>query len=213
MAAGTRARATVAATGENAGVHHGMELSIDEIVAVLAGGAARPLSPGQPVTQLEHALQTAAILRRDDPADVELAVAGLVHDLGQMLPGTRDETHAGDGAAAVRAVLGERVAGIVSLHVDAKRYLVATDLNYKARLAGDSVMSLGRQGGALTSAAAAAFLARPWANDAVTLRRADDRAKVEGLGVDGLDDWVPLLRHVSEEVGGGLHPPRDHRSD
>ncbi|HEY1445054.1 MAG TPA: inositol oxygenase family protein [Acidimicrobiales bacterium] len=189
-------------------------LSVEEIVALLAGGDARPLGPGQPVTQLEHALQTAAILRRDQPDDAELAVAGLVHDLGQLLPGARDETHAGDGAAAVRGLLGERVAGIVALHVEAKRYLVATDGNYKARLAGDSIVSLGRQGGVMTSKEAVAFVERPWAGDAVTLRRADDSGKVvRGLGVHALDRWVSVLREVSEKSGGAHRPPRDERGN
>ncbi len=189
------------------------ELSVDEIVAVLAAGEGRSLGPGQPVTQLEHALQTAAILRRDKPDDRELAVAGLVHDVGQLLPRGRDETHAAVGAAAVRAALGERVAGIVALHVEAKRYLVATDEDYKGKLAGDSVVSLGRQGGVLTSGEVAAFLGRPWSSDAVTLRRADDRGKVEGVGVDGLDRWVPLLREVSEQGGGARRPPHNDRGD
>ena len=109
--------------------------------------------------------------------------------------------------------LGERVAGIVALHVEAKRYLVATDCNYKARLAGDSVVSLGRQGGVLTSGEAAAFLARPWAGDAITLRRADDWAKVDGIELGGLDEWVSLLRQVSEKSGGAHRPPRDERDD
>jgi predicted HD phosphohydrolase len=188
------------------------ELNVDDIVAVLVTGAARPLGPGVPVTQLEHALQTATRLRRDEPDDPELVVAGLVHDLGQLLTGARDETHAADGAAAVRAALGERVAGIVSLHVAAKRYLVATDSNYKARLTGDSVISLGRQGGAFDAGETAAFLRRPWAADAVTLRRADDGGKADGLVVDGLEGWVPLLRQVSEQHGGA-GPPRSERAD
>jgi predicted HD phosphohydrolase len=189
-------------------------MSVDGIVAVLASGAARPLSPDQPVTQLEHALQTAASLRRDRPADIELAVAGLVHDIGQLLPEGKDETHAVAGAAAVRVALGERVAGIVALHVEAKRYLVAADHNYKERLASDSVVSLGRQGGVLEPAEAAAFLDRPWASDAVTQRRADDGGKVvRGLGVAALDQWVVLLRRVSEKSGGANRPPRDDRGN
>jgi predicted HD phosphohydrolase len=175
-------------------VSAGAELGVDEIVAVLESGGDCPLGPGVAVTQLDHALQTAAVLRHDHPDDVELAVAGLVHDLGQLLPGARDETHATDGAAAVRDALGERVAGIVALHVEAKRYLVATEANYKVRLTDDSVVSLGRQGGILDPGQASAFLALPWAADAVTLRRADDGAKILGLEVAGLDEWVPLLR-------------------
>ena len=184
-------------------MRRGMDLSVDEIVAVLAEGASQRLGPGQPVTQLEHALQTAAILRRDVPDDAELAIAGLVHDLGQLIPGASDETHALDGAAAVRLAFGERVAGIVALHVEAKRYLVASDGNYKERLAGDSVASLGRQGGALSRGEAAAFLERPWAAEAVRLRRADDDAKVAGMGVGSLADWVSVLREETNR--GGVH--------
>lgn len=188
-------------------------MSVDEIVAVLGGGEATPLGPGQSVTQLDHALQTAAQLRRDRPDDEELAVAGLVHDLGQLLPGARDETHALDGSAAVRHALGERVAGIVALHVEAKRYLVATDGNYKERLADDSVASLDHQGGALTSREVAEFVAKLWAQDAVTLRRADDNGKAGGMGVEGLAQWVPILRQVSSVAEGARRRPRTERGD
>jgi predicted HD phosphohydrolase len=176
-------------------------LSVDEIVAVLASGADRSLSPTVAVSQLDHALQTGALLARDRHDDPELAAAGLVHDIGHLLPGGTDEAHATDAAHAVRRALGQRVAGIVGLHVAAKRYLVATEGGYGGVLTSDSVRSLGRQGGAMTEEEAAAFLARPWAEDAVTLRRADDSGKVEGLQVGDLDSWVALLRAVSERVG------------
>jgi predicted HD phosphohydrolase len=172
-------------------------LSVDEIVAVLASGADRSLSPHAGVSQLDHALQTAARLAHEHPGDLELAAAGLVHDLGHLLPGGSDERHATDGAAAVRLVLGERVARIVALHVEAKRYLVASEGGYGGRLSGDSVRSLGRQGGALSSGEGDAFLRLESAGDALVLRRADDMAKVEGLVVDALDRWVPLLRQMA----------------
>ena len=78
------------------------------------------------------------------------------------------------------------MAAIVSLHVEAKRYLVATEGAYGRVLTTDSVVSLGRQGGALAEEEAASFRARPWAADALLLRRADDSGKVEGLEVAGL---------------------------
>ncbi len=177
------------------------DLDVDGMVEVLSTGADHPLSPGVPVSQLDHALQTAALLAHLHPGDDELAAAGLVHDIGHLLPGGTDETHATDAAAAVRRALGERVAGTVGLHVAAKRYLVATEGGYGGVLTTDSVVSLGRQGGAMTGDEAAAFLARPWAHDAVTLRRADDSGKVEGLVVGDLAGWIPLLRDVSRRAG------------
>ena len=103
------------------------DLDVDGIIEVLATGVDSPLSPGLPVTQLDHALQTAALLAHLHPGDDELAAAGLVHDIGHLLPGGTDETHATDAARAVRRALGERVAATVGLHVAAKRYLVATE--------------------------------------------------------------------------------------
>ena len=86
---------------------------------------------------------------------------------------------------------------MVGLHVAAKRYLVATDGGYGGILTADSVVSLGHQGGAMDQQEAAAFLSQPLAAGAVTLRRADDNAKVEGLVVRDLGHWVALLRGLS----------------
>ena len=69
-------------------------LRVDEIVAVLASGADRLLNSDGTVSHLDHALQTAALLARDYPGDPELIAAGLVHDLGHLLPGGSDEGHA-----------------------------------------------------------------------------------------------------------------------
>jgi len=176
-------------------------LSVDEILGVLGAGAERPLGPGAVVSLLDHARQTAALLAHLHRGDGELAAAGLVHDIGHLLPGGTDETHASVAEQAVRGALGERVAAIVALHVEAKRYLVAAEVGYAGVLGTDSVVSLGRQGGALSEAEAAAFRARPWAADALALRRADDAGKVEGLEVAELAHWVPLLRELSGEAG------------
>jgi predicted HD phosphohydrolase len=178
-----------------------MDLDVGAIVEVLASGADHAIGPGVPVSQLDHALQTAALLADHHRGDDELAVAGLVHDIGHLLPGGSDEAHARDGAGMVRRSLGERVAATVGLHVEAKRYLVATEEAYGGVLTTDSAVSLGRQGGAMTGAEAAAFLARPSAADAVALRRADDSGKVEGLVVGNLASWVPLLQEVSRRAG------------
>ncbi|OLZ74192.1 hypothetical protein AV521_00395 [Streptomyces sp. IMTB 2501] len=79
-----------------------MELrSVEELMDLLYAG------------RYQHALRTAALLRRRRPADKELQVAGLVHGIGPVLsPG--DEPGRVLGAAeAVRALLGERVFHLV----------------------------------------------------------------------------------------------------
>jgi predicted HD phosphohydrolase len=177
------------------------DLDVDGMIEVLATGADHLLSPAVPVSQLDHALQTAALLAHLHPGDDELAAAGLVHDIGHLLPGGTDEAHADDAAGAVRRALGERVAGMVGLHIEAKRYLVVHDPRYGGVLTKDSVVSLQRQGGAMTDEEASAFLALPWASDAVTLRRADDSGKVEGLAVLDLKSWAPLLQDLTRRAG------------
>ena len=147
-----------------------------------------------PFTHLDHALRTAAVLRQEFPDDIELAVAGLVHDIGHLLPGVGDAEHAEVGAESVRVALGERVAGPVGLHVEAKRYLVARQEAYAQELASDSVASLALQGGPMSAEEQQYFERLPHARRALDLRRADERGKVDGLEVAGLGEWMELVR-------------------
>jgi len=195
-------------------------LTIDDIEQLLASGADRqveigdlvgggPTDPGpgavssdeMPFTHLDHALQTAAVLRQRVPGDPELAVAGLVHDIGHLLAGVGDAEHAEAGAAAVRAALGKRVAELVGLHVAAKRYLVARQGTYEGELSADSVASLALQGGAMTPDEQARFEQLPQAQDALVLRRADESGKVDGLVVPGLDEWMKVVRALRPSSG------------
>jgi predicted HD phosphohydrolase len=185
--------------GKNGAVHP-QRLSVDDIAALLGSEAAgRPVEVGASFSHLDHALQTAALLR-DEAADEELVVAGLVHDIGHLLPGIDDAGHAEAGAAGVRDALGERVAGLVGLHVAAKRYLVADEGSYGGGLSEGSVISLSMQGGPMSSDERSAFEASPLFGAAVALRRADDRGKVDGLAVDDLAVWISAVRRVAAAV-------------
>jgi predicted HD phosphohydrolase len=191
-----------------------MGLSVDDIEQLLASGATRHVeveidfmdpearaSEQMGFTHLEHALQTAAILRQEVPDNVELAVAGLVHDIGHLLPGVGDADHAAAGEEAVRTALGQRVAELVGLHVEAKRYRVAAHSTYGKELAADSVASLFQQGGPMTPDEQEAFKRLPLAEDALLLRRADDSGKVGGLTVPGLTEWMVTVRKLHEHLG------------
>jgi predicted HD phosphohydrolase len=143
------------------------------------------------LTELDHGLQCAFELSQAAPADVELQVAGLAHDIAHGLGHIRD--HGEVGGAAVRGLLGERVAELVMLHIPAKRYLVTTDPAYRARLSLDSVQTLALQGGDMTDAEVTAFEGFSHWRDALLLRVADEAAKVPGRSVPGLGHWRQAL--------------------
>jgi predicted HD phosphohydrolase len=172
-------------------------LTVDDIEALLGSAeAGEPVEEGAAYSHLDHALQTAALLRAEG-GDDGLVAAGLLHDIGQLLPGIGDAAHAEAGAAGVRGAMGDRVAGLVGAHVDAKRYLAEVGGEYRGGLSAGSIISLSRQGGPMSSDERAEFEATPLFDDALTLRRADDRGKVDGLVVDGLDLWMGVVRRIA----------------
>ena len=152
---------------------------------------------GEPVTQLEHALQTAHLAEASDASD-ELVTACLLHDLGHLLanqgetPTLRgiDDTHQYIAIPFLRGLFPDAVLESIRLHVDAKRYLCAANPAYHDRLSDDSKRSLELQGGVFDADAAAAFLDRPGAKDAVLLRQWDDLAKQEGLATPPLAHFL-----------------------
>lgn len=168
--------------------------SIQDLEVFLEKAATSPAElPG--LSELDHGLQCAAELAAVAPEDVELQIAGLVHDVchGQCPINVHDEV----GAQAVRGILGERVAALVGLHVAAKRYLISTDAEYTSRLSAVSTTTLALQGGGMSADEVAVFEASPYARDAVLLRKADEAAKVPGRIVPGFDHWRAVLRLIA----------------
>jgi predicted HD phosphohydrolase len=168
---------------------------VDELFAVLESGA--HATDAEDVDLLAHGLQCAALLADTAPGDDALQVAGLVHDVGTVLWPDRPRTHARAGADAVTQLLGDRVAWLVGHHDEAKRYLVTVDPGYTERLSPGSVRTLEVQGGRLDDAERAALEAEPHLADVLTLRRADDAAKVPGRDVPPLAHWRPVVEAVA----------------
>ena len=139
---------------------------------------------GERVTQLDHALQCASLAAAEG-APASLVAAALLHDYGHLIDDRGhmaerdglDGEHEAVGAAALAAWFGPAVTKPIALHVAAKRYLCAAEPGYLEALSGASQLSLDLQGGAFAPAEAAAFIARPFAEDAVRLRRWDDWGK------------------------------------
>ena len=123
-------------------------ISIADIELLFARHGAHQYS-GEPVTQLEHALQTAHFAEQSG-ADDELVTACLLHDLGHLLndqgetPSLRgiDDTHQYYALPFLRGLFTDMVLESIRLHVDAKRYLCHANADYYARLSDDSKPTL-----------------------------------------------------------------------
>ena len=153
--------------------------SVDHLIQLLYAcrGASDTRYGGDPVDLHDHALQTAALLRRSYPSDKELQTAGLVHRIGTILRPGEVAPQARLAADAVRPLLGMRVARLVLLQEPAGRRLAAR--------------------GSMTEAEAADFDRDPHAEDALTVRQAADTGRIAGFGFGVLEDWRPVLELVA----------------
>lgn len=155
---------------------------------------------GEEVSQLEHALQCATLAQESD-APESLIVAALLHDIGHLV-NPRDEgaaaagidaAHEKVGAAYLARWFGPPVTAPVAQHVDAKRYLCQAEEGYFRRLSDESVRSLAVQGGPFTAVEADTFIAGPYAEAAVALRRWDEAAKDPRKQTPSLQAFEPLI--------------------
>jgi predicted HD phosphohydrolase len=169
--------------------------SVDDLVALMARGAAVHDEPE--IDGLFHALQCAANLAASHPDDPDLIVAGLVHDVSDIASPHDHRDHAERGAALIEPLLSPRVARLVGAHVVAKRYLVATDAAYRARLSPRSIDTLHLQGDALDASEIAALASDPDLDAILALRRADEGAKDPAARPPALETWRSLLEQVA----------------
>jgi len=174
--------------------------TVEEIIAACRSMAGLPYD-GEPVDQLEHALQC-AWLARSEGGEEDFVVACLLHDIARApavagIPYDGEREHHGEtGARWLTPRVGARIAWLAEQHVPAKRYLVATDAGYRAALSAVSARTLRAQGGPMSAPEIERFRRHPDWERAVALRRIDDRGKVPGLEVPGLEAYREALRRV-----------------
>jgi phosphonate degradation associated HDIG domain protein len=158
------------------------------------------------INQLEHTLQCANLAERAGETS-ETIVACLLHDLGHLLAAERegavehdtskDDLHQFIALPFLRGLFPDAVLEPIRMHVDAKRYLCLIDSGYWGDLSIASKHSLEQQGGIFDEEQAQAFIAQPFAEEAVRLRRYDDLAKVKGKAVPSLDHYQARLAEVA----------------
>jgi predicted HD phosphohydrolase len=177
-----------------------VQATVTEIIDACLSMTGLPYD-GEPVDQLEHALQCGHIARTDG-ADDEFVVACLLHDVARAaavagMPFDGPRQHHGEvGSQWLTPRVGSNIAWLVEQHVPAKRYLVATDPDYAAKLSEVSARTLQAQGGAMNDEEVAAFRAHPDWKRAVALRLIDDRGKVVGWDVPVIDTYRGELTRV-----------------
>jgi OPA family glycerol-3-phosphate transporter-like MFS transporter len=155
---------------------------------------------GEPVSQVEHALQ-AAWAAEQARAPGPLIAAALLHDVGHLLhhlpedcaEAGIDDRHEELGARWVERHFGPAVSEPIRLHVPAKRYLCAAEPGYLERLSPASLLSLKLQGGPFSPEESEAFRRGPYFEAALALRRWDEEAKVAGLATPPLEHFRPHL--------------------
>ena len=94
-------------------------------------------------------------------------------------------------AAATKPILDP-----IRLHVAAKRYLCFAEPAYLAALSPAWQQSLALQGGPMSAAKSEGFLALAHARQTITLRRADDTAKIPNLKVPTLAGYPELIQNL-----------------
>ena len=174
--------------------------NIDELIQIL-NFKARELYYEESLSQLEHALQSAACAM-EITENEELIVAALLHDIGHLIP-NENTTPQGNidhdelGAAYLHTMnFPHSITHLIANHVEAKRYLVTTQPDYKSNLSTASLITLEHQGGMMSDDEVAKFENDPYFDDIITIRICDEKAKSETPSAYRIEDFRPILFSV-----------------
>lgn len=155
---------------------------------------------GEPVNQVEHALQSAYLAQEAGESDT-LVLACLLHDIGHLLhqlPNDApengiDDLHENLGYQYLKKWFPESITEPIRLHVDAKRYLCTIEPNYVKILSPASVTSLMLQGGIMSIEECLNYESNPFYKEGLKLRKYDDQAKIPNFPTKEITQYVPLL--------------------
>ncbi len=178
---------------------------VETALELLEKAAARRYG-GEPVSQLEHALQCAHQAEQAQVPD-DLMVAALLHDLGHLLHDLGegatqrglDDKHEVRALHLLRRAFGGAVLEPIRLHVDAKRYLCEVDTAYYDTLTPASKASLALQGGPFSADQAQRFILQPQAREAARLRVWDDHAKTPRVATPPLEHYAEVMRRCASQ--------------
>lgn len=149
---------------------------------------------GEPMTQMEHALQSWNLAKKKRDNDIQFAVACFLHDVGHLVPTVQNKRMAVDGkdlGQVEHEKLGKellkemgfpyRIYTMVGFHVLAKRYNCTVNKNYFQKLSPASKETFVQQGGLLNPDDMIYCMRNEFFRDALDLRDIDDQAKTQTL--------------------------------
>jgi phosphonate degradation associated HDIG domain protein len=179
-------------------------MSVVEEILAIYGRRGSEAYFGENVSTTEHCLQ-AAYFAQIAGAPPGLVVAALLHDIGHLVDDvpqdiadwTVDAHHEEIGGHWLALRFRPEVSEPVRLHVPAKRYLLATDAKYFAKLSPASVITLKLQGGPMAVHEVAQFETEAYYKEAVRVRQWDDQGKVAGLKTPSLGDYRALIESLA----------------
>jgi phosphonate degradation associated HDIG domain protein len=161
---------------------------------------------GEPVSQIEHMCQAAALAEAEGYND-EVILAAFFHDIGHLCEHIAD-THSMDGYGVVDHELlagkylrekgfSEKIARLAESHVQAKRYLTYKYPDYYNKLSEASKMTLAKQGGVMDELEAENFETDHLHKLYIKLREWDDKAKLQSVPLPSLEKYKQMaLRHL-----------------
>lgn len=164
---------------------------------------------GEPVSQLEHMCQSAALAEHKG-YDEEFILAAFFHDIGHLCEHIMEVSNMeGVGVVDHESIGMEfllergfswRLGLLVKNHVEAKRYLTFKYPEYYAKLSDASKKTLSFQGGVMTEEEAINFENDPLFNDYIKMRTIDDLAKVQHLPLPDLNHYKAMAeRHLLDQ--------------
>lgn len=183
------------------------EIAEEIIDLLLSNGGSEYI--GEPVTKLEHMVQSAEIAA-EKGFDEELILAALLHDIGHICMPTTEYNNMGGLGLQDHELLGanflhsrgfsDRVIQAVALHVPAKRYLCYKYPEYLALLSEASLQTLAYQGGPMIAYEAEVFEQNPYLEDIIAIRKIDEAAKIENKPLpESLEIYKQMMvRHLQK---------------
>jgi 2-amino-1-hydroxyethylphosphonate dioxygenase (glycine-forming) len=157
---------------------------------------------GEPVSVLEHSLQTAQLAKKAKSKN-DVILAAFLHDIGHLLIENEQDmmdiyghiSHEKIGAEKIIELgFSNEIASLILNHVQAKRYLVTKFPSYFDELSEASVETLNKQGGKMEKIEMETFERNAFFKNSLMLRIWDDRAKIPNEHIPDLSFYYDLAQ-------------------